>query len=192
MARTAEKLSALVVKRLSTTPGMHAVGENLYLQVKQRRCVSWVLRYMLDQKARYMGLGSFRNWTLADARERAREQRKLLDDGRDPLDVRDEIKKRERVDAARGTTFQECAAPLRQRPPRRLAQQATRGPMGNDARDSTAYPVVGALPVQAIDTTLVLKVLEPIWTAKPETASWLRGRLEAILDWAKVRGPSRR
>src|SRR4029077_8557340 len=51
-----------------------------------------------------------------------------------------------------------------------------------------ADPVVGALPVQAIDTTLVLKVLEPIWTAKPETASRLRGRLEAILDWAKVRG----
>jgi hypothetical protein len=109
MARTAEKLSALVVKRLATTPGMHAVGDNLYLQVKNGGA-SWVLRYMLDQKARYMGLGSFRNWTLADARKRAREQRKLLDDGRDPLDVRDEIKKRERVDAACGTTFRECAA----------------------------------------------------------------------------------
>ena len=186
MARTAEKLSALVVKRLSTTPGMHAVGDNLYLQVKNGGA-SWVLRYKLDQKARYMGLGAFRNWTLADARERAREQRKLLDDGRDPLDVRDEIKKRERVDAARGTTFQECAAGYVNahragwRNKRHVAQWETTLAIYAD-------PVIGALPVQAIDTTLVLKVLEPIWTAKPETASRLRGRLEAILDWAKVRG----
>jgi integrase len=186
MARTAEKLSALVVKRLGTQPGMHAVGDNLYLQVKNGGA-SWVLRYMFDQKARYMGLGSFRNWTLADARARAREQRKLLDDGRDPLDVRDEIKKRERVDAARGTTFQECAAAYVNahragwRNKRHAAQWET-------TLATYAQPVIGALPAQAIDTTLVLKVLEPIWTAKPETASRLRGRLEAILDWAKVRG----
>jgi integrase len=186
MARTAEKLSALVVKRLATTPGMHAVGDNLYLQVKNGGA-SWVLRYMLDQKARYMGLGSFRNWTLADARERAREQRKLLDDGRDPLDVRDEIKKRERVDAARGTTFRECAAAY---------INAHRAGWRNKRHESQwrttlasyAEPVIGTLPVQAIDTTLTLKILEPIWTAKPETASRLRGRLEAIIDWAKVRG----
>src|SRR6266571_1780987 len=51
-----------------------------------------------------------------------------------------------------------------------------------------AYPVIGALPVQAVDTGLVLKVLESIWAAKPETAGRLRGRMESILDWAKVRG----
>ena len=183
MPRTAEKLSALVVKRLGTMPGMHAVGDNLYLQVKNGGA-SWVLRYMLDQKARYMGLGSLRNWTLAEARERAREQCKLLDDGLDPLDVRDEIKKRERVVAARSTTFRECAAAYVNahragwRNKRHVAQWET-------TLATYAEPVIGALPVQAIDTTLVLKVLEPIWTDKSETASRLRGRLEAILDWAK-------
>jgi hypothetical protein len=76
---------------------------------------------------------------------------------------------------------------LHQRAPRRMAQRQAAGQWG--ATLSTyAYPHIGALPVQAIDIALVLKVLEPIWTTKPETAGRVRGRLESILDFAKVRG----
>ncbi len=51
-----------------------------------------------------------------------------------------------------------------------------------------AYPVIGELPLQTIDTTLIMKVIEPVWSEKPETASRLRGRIELVLDWATVRG----
>jgi integrase len=186
MAGIAGRLTALKVERLKSKSGMHADGGGLYLQVTTGGA-SWVLRYMLNGKAREMGLGPLVLYGLADARAKALDARRLRHEGIDPIEHRRAERARQRLDAAKVVTFKECAESYiaAHRPGWRNAKHA-------DQWEATlgtyAAPVIGALPVQAIDTALVLKVLEPIWTAKPETASRLRGRIENILDWAKVRG----
>jgi Arm DNA-binding domain len=89
MARQANRLTALKVKSLEK-PGRYADGHNLWLQISENGGKSWVLRYMLDGKARHMGLGPLHTVTLAEAREKAREQRKLLLNGTDPLQLKQE------------------------------------------------------------------------------------------------------
>jgi integrase len=186
MAGIAGRLTALRVERLKSKPGMHHDGGGLYLQVTPGGA-SWVLRYMLDGKAREMGLGPLALYGLADARAKALDARRLRHEGIDPIDHRRSQKTRKRLDAAKAIAFKQCAESYiaAHRPGWRNAKHA-------DQWESTistyAEPVIGSLPVQAIDTALVLKVLEPIWTTKPETASRVRGRLENVLDWAKVRG----
>jgi Phage integrase central domain/Arm DNA-binding domain len=148
---------------------------------------NWVLRYMLDRRAHWMGLGPVSLYGLADARARALDARRKRHDGIDPIAARRAERARQQLDAAKAITFKQCAESYVAahcagwRNEKHAAQWSA-------TLSSYAYPVIGALPVQAVDTGLVLKVLEPIWTAKPETASRLRGRLESILDFAKVRG----
>jgi integrase len=166
---------------------MHADGGGLYLQVTPSGAKSWIFRFMLHGRAREMGLGPLHTISLAEARERARECRKLRLDGIDPVEARSAKRAKERLAAATAMTFAECAE-------RYIAAHRTgwRNPKHAAQWPSTlqtyAYPVFGLLPVQAIDTALVTKAIEPIWQAKPETASRVRGRIEAVLDWAKVRG----
>jgi integrase len=133
-----------------------------------------------------MGLGSLALYGLQEARGKALDARRLRHEGIDPIETRRANRLRERLEAARAMTFRQCAesyiASHRAgwRNPKHAAQwEAT--------LTTYAYPAIGTLPVQAIDTGLVCKVLEPIWTAKPETAGRVRGRIEAILDWAKAR-----
>jgi integrase len=186
MARTTGRLTALKVDRLKNKIGMHADGGGLYLQVTSGGA-SWVLRFMLNGKAREMGLGPLALYGLADARAKALDARRLRHAGIDPIEARRAERAARALSEAKGITFKECAESY-------IA--AHRAGWRNEKHkyqwaatlNAYAYPVIGALPVQAIDTALVLKVLEPIWTTKPETASRVRGRLENILDWAKVRG----
>jgi integrase len=186
MAGTAVRLTALKVDRLKSKAGMHHDGGGLYLQVTPGGA-SWVLRYMLNGKAREMGLGPLELYGLADARAKALDARRLRHEGIDPIEHRRAHRARQRLDAAKAITFKECAETY-------IGSHRAGWRNGKHADQwgatiaTYAEPVIGALPVQAIDTALVLKVLEPIWTIKPETASRLRGRLESILDWAKVRG----
>lgn len=186
MARETARLTALKVTRLKEKPGMHADGGGLYLQVT-RGGASWVLRFMLAGRPRYMGLGPLALYGLADARAKALEARRLRHEGYDPIEARRATRMRARLDAAKSIAFKECAS--RYVTAHKAGWRSAKHAAQWEATLLTyAEPVIGALPAQAVDTSLVLKVLEPIWTTKPETASRVRQRIEAVLDWAKVRG----
>ncbi len=190
----AERITALFVKH-SKRPGKYADGGNLYLQVrKSTRKIetdavtkSWLFRYSQFGKDTWMGLGPYPDVTLAEARELAtRERRKRLR-GIDPL-----TDKRARRIAARTAhedmlSFAECAELYieSQAPgwsnPKHIEQWRS-------TLEKLADPVIGRLPVDQVDTALVMRCIEPIWATKTETASRLRGRIESVLDWATVRG----
>jgi integrase len=176
------KLTALKVAR-EKKAGMYGDGGNLWLQVESESVKSWIFRYA----GRCMGLGSASVVSLQQAREFAHEYRKLRQQGIDPIEARRAQQAQQRLEAARAITFSECAEAYI-----KAHRGGWRDPKHAQQWPNTiaAYvePIIGALPVQSIDTGLVHKVLEPIWSAKPETASRVRGRIESILDWAKVRG----
>jgi integrase len=186
MSRTIGKLTALKVEK-ANRPGMYADGGGLYLRVTQDNAKNWVFRFMLNGRPRWMGMGPVALYGLQEARGKAFDARRLRHAGVDPIEARRDARTKERLEAAKAMTFRQCAEGYitSHRAGWRNAKHAAQW----EATISTyADPVIGALPVQAIDTGLVLKALEPIWTAKPETAGRVRGRLESILDWAKARG----
>jgi integrase len=189
-------------------PGRYADGGGLYLQVRKtedgknlRR--SWIFKYATGQVVismhgkerraeRELGLGSYPDISLAEARERALDARKKRAEGVDPIDARRAAKAGKQAEAAKAMTFKKCGVAYIKskragwRNPKHAAQwEATLA--------TYADPIIGDLVVQSIDTALVVKVLEqdldgkPLWEARPETASRLRGRIECILDWARVR-----
>ena len=126
-------------------------------------------------------------YSLQDARAKALEARKLRHEGIDPIETRRAHRARARLDAAKAITFRECAEAY-VKAHRAGWRNGKHAGQWTATLKTYAEPVLGHLPVQMIDTALVLKVLEPIWTEKPETASRLRQRIEKILDFAKVRG----
>lgn len=180
------KLTAIGVQRAKGPAVLHD-GAGLYLRVAASGAKAWVFRYQLGGKRRDMGIGSYPAISLADARQRATEHRRQRHDGIDPLDARKTQRQAQLVAAARGRTFRECAVEY-------IASHRAgwRSAKHNDQWESTlerfAYPVIGDLPIAAIDTGLVMRVLEPIWSTKLETASRIRGRIEAVLDAATARG----
>jgi integrase len=180
------RLTALQVTK-AKRPGMYCDGGGLYLRVTADGTKNWVYRYMLAGRPRWMGLGPFALYGLAEARGKALEARKLRHEGIDPIEVRRAARTQERLAAAKTMTFKQCAAA--HIAAHRVGWKNHKHAAQWESTLATyAEPTVGSLPVQAIDTGLVMKVLEPIWATKPETASRLRGRIESILDWARVRG----
>ncbi len=186
MARKLNRLTAVEV-RANDKKRMYHDGGGLYLQVSSSGTKSWIFRFTLDGRAREMGLGPLRAIPLADARKRAAECRRVRLDGIDPIEARSEHRSWKKLEAARGMTFDNCAAAYLDAHNDGWRNAKHREQWRNTL-SSYAGPVFGSLPVQAVDLTLVMKALEPIWKAKPETASRLRGRIEAVLDWATVRG----
>ena len=186
MARSVNRLSAKAVTAI-TAPGYYPDGLGLYLQVSKAVSKSWVYRFMLNGRAREMGLGSLHDRTLAEARSEAAITRKLVRDGIDPIEIKRAEKKRVALDVARSMTFRECASTYidAHKADWKNAKHASQW---TNTLETYCGPVFGALPVQSVDTALVCKVLEPMWTEKPETASRLRARIERVLDWATVRG----
>ncbi|HEV7352276.1 MAG TPA: integrase arm-type DNA-binding domain-containing protein [Brevundimonas sp.] len=184
--RHLHRLSALAVSRLKEA-GMHADGGGLYLQVTRSGAKSWIFRYAMGGREREMGLGSLQTVSLAEARERALEARKLKSNGIDPIEARRASRSTEKLEAARTITFRTAAEAYIKanragwKNPKHAAQWAS-------TLETYVHPVFGDFAVGAIDTTLVLKAIEPIWTTKSETASRVRGRIETVLDWATVRG----
>jgi hypothetical protein len=159
MARQMARLTALAVSR-AKSDGMYADGGGLYLQVTGG-ARSWIYRYTLHGRSREMGLGSLTAVTLSEARARAAEARRLKSAGIDPIGVRHGQRAAERVEAAKQVTFKETAEAYIK------AHKAgwRNAKHGNQWRNTLAayvYPVIGALPVQKIDTGLVVRVLEPI------------------------------
>ncbi|MCJ2020128.1 integrase arm-type DNA-binding domain-containing protein [Methylobacterium sp. E-065] len=180
------KLTALGVARLKI-PGMYGDGHGLWLQVTGSGAKSWIFRFTLRGKSREMGLGSAATFSLAEARDRARDCRKLTADGIDPIEVRRAKFQEAELEAAKAVTFKQCAEIYIEahKASWRSNRHAKQWP---STLKYYAYPLFGDLPVQIIDTGLVMKALEPIWSTKPETATRVRGRIEAILDWATTRG----
>ncbi len=187
MPKRAKELSALTVARLKNE-GRHAVGgvPGLHLRIAGDSR-AWILRIKIGARRRDIGLGPYPEVSLAEAREDARVHRKKVRDGKDPLDEKRQIRASLREERARAITFKECA---------KAYIEAHKAGWRNEKHvkqwgaslETYAYPKIGALPVGAIDTGSVLDVLRPIWAHKTETASRLRGRVENILDWAKVSG----
>jgi hypothetical protein len=181
VVRRTNRLSATKV-RANLQAGYYADGGGLYLQVGKSGSKSWVFRYQRKKERTEMGLGGENAVTLAEAREMARKNRHLLAIGKDPL-----TEKRAALAAERGTvTFREAsdAYITAHTPGWRNAKHAQQW---RNTLETYAYPLLGDLPVGETDTRLVLKVLEPIWKVKTETAKRLRGRIERILDWSTVR-----
>jgi integrase len=187
----AHKLSDAKIKRL-TEPGVYADGAGLYLQVTRGKTGdvrrSWFVRLRLpDGRSRDMGLGTFELVPLAEARAKAQAARIEAKAGRDPLAAREAEKLQAKVEAARALTFRQAAEAY-------IATHRDRWRSAKHAGQwsvtlaTYAYPVFGDFQVAVVNKLDVLTALEPIWTAKPETASRLRGRIEAVLDWAAERG----
>jgi integrase len=185
MARRLNRLTAVEVRSIGQK-GMFHDGGGLYLQVSAAGAKSWIFRFMLDGRAREMGLGPVHAIPLAEARKRAAKCRRMRIDGIDPIEARSEHRGWKRLEAAKAMTFDACAAAY-------IAaheaswRNAKHREQWRNTLTSYAGPVFGSLPVQSIDVGLVMNALEPIWHTKSETASRLRGRIEAVLDWATVR-----
>lgn len=166
---------------------MYPDGGGLYLRVGGESARSWVYRYARDGKTRYMGLGSVSAVGLAEARRKAGEARSLLAGGCDPIAARAAKMAAQRALAATSMSFRQCAEAY-------IATHKDGWRSSKHERQwsttlaAYVYPVLGDLPVAAVDVGLVLRVLEPLWRVKTETASRLRGRLEAVLNWARTRG----
>jgi hypothetical protein len=186
MARTINRISATKLAALKA-PGLVCDGGGLYHRIAAGGSRGWIFRYGLHGRTHDMGLGPYPEISLASARKQAFEYRRMLAEGVDPLAERNAKRAAARVADATSITFDDCAVAY-------IAAQADgwsnakhREQWHNTLRDYVS-PIFGKLPVAAIDTGLVVRVLEPLWATKFSTGSRLRGRIERILDWAKVRG----
>ena len=170
------KLNTVAVKNLKT-PGRHSDGGNLYLNVTKTGARSWVFFYRREGKLRELGLGSAQTITLAAARDKAKAAREAVAVGDDPKHAS------KKIDAP---TFGECADAFikTMEPSWRNAKHAAQWKM---TLKHYAGPI-RAIPIAEVATADVLKILSPIWSTKPETASRLRGRIESVLDAANAQG----
>ena len=197
-------------------PGLHRDGKvtGLWLNVGRPGNKSWVLRYTPPgaevratgltagrRKPRAMGLGPFPAVSVAMARERAEEARRLLAEGLDPLDERRRLREDDRLAAMRATTFAAAASAYLE-----AKVEADEGGFRNpkhrqqwrNTLATYAVPLIGAIDVADVNTDHVLQVLlqetsagpetGQFWTLKTETASRVRGRIEKVLAWAAFRG----
>ncbi|MFT6649493.1 tyrosine-type recombinase/integrase [Pseudophaeobacter arcticus] len=193
LPKITDELSALDVKRL-THPGgnrnvLVSVGgvPGLHLQLTPKRGRSWVLRAKIGEARRDIGLGGFPAVTLSQARQKAREARELISQGVDPIEERKAAKAALATAQRRGLTFADAtdkylAAKLDAFSNPKHRQQ------WRNTLETYAKPELGKMLVQDITVQDVLRVLQPIWMEKTETASRLRGRIEAVLSWATVAG----
>ncbi len=193
MPRRAKGLTAAQVEK-GTKPGRYGDGAGLYLLVRSKEAKFWLFRYTRGGKMREMGLGPAIGRaavSLADARGRAGKLRDKVKEGKDPLDEREAEAARRKAGAAKAAaeaiTFRMCAEKY----------HAAHQPGWRNARHTAqwmssltvyAYPVIGDLPVGAVQTGHVTQILEPMWATKTETASRLRGRIENVLDYARTHG----
>lgn len=187
----------LKLRNLSV-PGVYSTTEmGLYFRVTDTKAKNWIYRFMLNGRARWMGLGSYPDVPLAGriegsgetikgACDLATEARRKTRAGIDPIGERSAGKIKARVHAAKSTTFLECAdayieAKRAEWKNPKHVQQWT------NTLATYCGPVFGKLPVSEVDTALIMKALQPIWATKTETADRVRGRIEAVLGWATVR-----
>ncbi|MBT2304694.1 tyrosine-type recombinase/integrase [Variovorax paradoxus] len=184
--RSTQKLSAHGIARIKE-PGYYSDGNNLFLQVAVGGGRSWIFRYGVAGKKREMGLGPLSLVSLAQAREKALQGRLQLLQGVDPIEARKAAGIALNKAAALRMTFKECAGKLIDSK-RAGWKNAKHADQWTNTLTTYAYPSIGELAVSAVDTAAVRKCIDPIWTTKTETASRVRQRIEAVLDWAKAHG----
>jgi integrase len=186
MPRTLNRLSPLAVQRLKDK-GLYADGGGLYLRISDSGTKGWIFRFGENHRQRDMGLGPVHTISLPAARELARECRELRLRGIDPIAHRLFARLAQRVADATAVTFKQCADAYIASHEAGWGNAMHRAQWSNTLAQHV-HPTLGELPVAVIDTATVMKVLDPIWQQIPETASRVRGRIESILDWARVRG----
>jgi integrase len=202
MAREIERLSPLSLKALP--PGRHCDGDGLYLQVTASKDGkglnrSWIFKYPMGGRMREMGLGPLHRVGLAQARKTVAKFRETIGDGADPIEARRELNAAKAIKAAKTVSFWEAAEGYLRSDKSEAWANRQHAAEWRRSLEVYAKPILGSLPVAAIDTALVLKVLEQevidddgrvrtLWTLRRQTADRLRGRLEKILDAAKLRG----
>jgi integrase len=188
MARGIHKLSAGKVAG-TTKPGMHSDGGGLYLRVKPAAgggvSKSWFFRYGLNHKGHRIGLGSARDRTLAEARDKAAELRKLLLDKVDPVIERQRQRAEQLIASRPPVLFREAAIEYLKTHDAKWSPRHARDWL--DTLERFAFPALGKLPVDRIDVDAVLGVLKPQWLEKHQTVSRLRGRIESIMGSAIAR-----
>ncbi len=188
MPRKAKELSPLEVRRLSQ-PGRWSVGgvDGLALQVTESGARSWVLRVTVTGRQREMGLGSFPSVPLAEARENARAHRTRVEQGDDPIATRRAAQSAFIAERNAQQSFAVVAAQYIAQHEKAWKNDKHAGQWQATLR-TYAEPVLGALFVRDVTTAHVIKVLEPIWANKTETARRVRSRIELVLDYATARG----
>ena len=188
MPRKARELSPLEIRRL-LRPGRWSVGgvDGLALQVTDSGARSWVLRIAVGGKQREMGLGSFPTVSLAEAREKARRHRAQLGEGADPIAARRAAVSAAAADRSSQQTFAEVAGQYIALH-RKSWKNEKHGAQWTSTLQTYADPVIGSLLVRDVTAAHVIRVLEPIWTSKTETATRVRSRLELVFDFAAARG----
>lgn len=188
MGRQLNRLSARTVATTRDS-GLYCDGGGLYLQVTASGSRTWIFRFRspMTGKLRDMGLGPVHSVGLPQAREKASVQRSALQSGLDPIVLREEESRRRAMEAAKALTFAQCATAYIESH-KAGWHSAKHAAQWTSTIEAYANSEIGRLSVQDVDTSLVLKILEPIWSTKPETASRLRGRIENVLDWARARG----
>lgn len=186
MGRKAVEKGAIQVARL-TKPGLNFVGgvDGLALQIVPSGARSWILRMTVGAKRRDMGLGGFPDVTLAQAREAARQARALVRAGVDPIEEARANASQLRASQASALTFEQCAIKYIDSQESKWASPKSPTQWRNSLK-AYAYPHMGSLLVRDVDLPHVLAALEPIWLTKTETASRVRGRIKAVLDYAKA------
>lgn len=182
MSRPTNRLSARAVQTAKS--GYHCDGAGLYLLVTPAGTASWVFRYTLRGKKREMGLGSAADFSLAQARERASAQRRLLADGIDPIEAR---RATHALPDAIPRTWGEATADFIAARAGEWRNDAQRAQWEQSLRD---YGPATALAVAAVTTDVALACLQPEWRlgGKVETMTRVRGRCERIWDAERVRG----
>lgn len=181
MPKKAKEMSAVEVRRI-VHPGTgrnvcFSVGgvDGLQLQITPTGARSWLLRYAMKGKRHQIGLGSYPDTTLSQARERARQVKDMIWQGIDPLADRQRFTFAQSVEDYLTAKLSEFRSEKHRK-------------QWRSTLDTYAVPMIGNMGVAEIETKDVLRVLHPIWDSKTETASRLRGRIEAVLSWATVAG----
>ena len=174
-------MGKLTVKRVRELmlPGRYGDGDGLYLHIRSGGSRQWILRTSVQKRRRDIGLGSLSTVTLAEARDKAHNLRKLAKEGGDPTGNRN---------AKRGVPTFSTAAQLVWEQNRLSWKNPKHAQQWINSLREYAYPVIGEMPVDEIDSSHILRVLTPIWLEKPETARRLKQRMKTVFDWSKAAG----
>ena len=184
------KLSTLKIKSL-TKIGMHSDGNGLHLKIQLSKKTnslnkSWIFRWGAQGK-NTMGLGAYPIVSLATAREKTLECKKLVVNGLNPRDERDKRKNEVKAEKAQSVTFEKAANEYI-KTHRQSWKNVKHAQQWENTLDTYAFKKIGKVPCADVTKEQVLAILTPIWTEKHETATRLRGRIEKILDWSMAKG----
>jgi len=193
MPKLAKDLSALAIKNIKhsgkdNNPERYAAGgvSGLMLQVTPNNAKSWLLRTTISGKRKFLGFGPYPEVSLKDVRELAAEAKQKIRNGLDPANERKVAKAAANAEALRGITFSKVISEFLETKLQDKSEKSSR--QWKSTLKTYAEPIAGDILVDDIDVHHILRILEPIWRTKTETASRLRGRIEAILTYAAVKG----